>query len=315
MTIIAAIKTDQFRDQLIAIGSEPANPSSLRLIALQAVHPSAAAPIFDLAISMLADSARPGDAMAATRWLTAQKLNDEQLLVVADHLATGSPTQLRELIKCFTQARNTTVIEAFLDAVGSADAFLTLPESELSDVVKRYRQETLNTANALLDRLKQHQQQQRTKLSRLLTQLNRGDPGRGHKVFHSEKAKCSACHRVADQGKQVGPDLTTIGANRSASDLLESIVLPSASIVRDYGSYNVLTDDGRTFAGLVVSESADQLVIQQSTGEKITIAQDEIEQLKANPVSIMPNGLEEVADRNRPGRRDRLLEEPAVIFV
>ncbi len=91
----------------------------------------------------------------------------------------------------------------------------------------------------------------------------------------------------------MGPDLTTIGANRSTDDLLESIVFPSASIVRDYDSYKVLTLDGRLLTGLLVSENANGYVIQQASGEKVTIIRDNIDQIATSVVSVMPAGLDE----------------------
>ncbi len=109
----------------------------------------------------------------------------------------------------------------------------------------------------------------------------------------SEKAKCSSCHRIGEQGQRVGPDLTTIGANRTAGDLLESMVFPSASIVRDYESYKVLTIDGRALSGLLVRESAKAIEIQQASGEKVTLRQEDIEQITTSTVSIMPAGLDE----------------------
>ena len=123
--------------------------------------------------------------------------------------------------------------------------------------------------------------------------LHLGDPARGRDVFFSEKSKCSACHQIGQQGKQIGPDLTTIGANRSARDLLESIILPSSSIVRDYESLNVVTGDGKAHVGLLASETADKLKLQLSTGEFVAIERDDIEQISPSSVSIMPNGLDE----------------------
>ena len=128
---------------------------------------------------------------------------------------------------------------------------MTLTETEFSEVVKRFPRETLDRANAVLDRLKLHQQQKLQRLESLRSQLANGDAKRGQAVFMSEKSKCSSCHRVGEQGKRVGPDLTTIGANRTAGDLLESMVFPSASIVRDYESYKVLTVDGTSVDRIV----------------------------------------------------------------
>ena len=65
---------------------------------------------------------------------------------------------------------------------------------------------------------------------------------RGEKLFHNrEKAKCVTCHLKGSTGVRLGPDLTRIGAIRSERDLLEAIVLPSASIARYHETVNVVT--------------------------------------------------------------------------
>jgi putative heme-binding domain-containing protein len=163
----------------------------------------------------------------------------------------------------------------------------------LSDVIKRFPRESLDRANRLLDRLKQHHGQQQLRLESLRNRLVEGDPTRGQQVFAGEKAKCSSCHRVGKVGKAVGPDLTTIGSVRSANDLLESIVFPSASIVRDYGTHQILTIDGRALTGLVVSESADAIQLQQASGDRVKVKHDDIEQITTGKLSIMPAGLDE----------------------
>jgi putative heme-binding domain-containing protein len=63
--------------------------------------------------------------------------------------------------------------------------------------------------------------------------------------------------------------------------------------VRDYESYKVVTVEGRVLAGLVVSESADMIEIQQASGEKLRLDRDDIELIAPSTVSIMPAGLEE----------------------
>ena len=45
------------------------------------------------------------------------------------------------------------------------------------------------------------------------------------------KATCSTCHRVGNEGGVIGPDLTKVGAIRTARDLVESLVVPGATIV------------------------------------------------------------------------------------
>jgi putative heme-binding domain-containing protein len=112
-------------------------------------------------------------------------------------------------------------------------------------------------------------------------------------VFFSEKSKCSTCHRVNEEGGKIGPDLSTIGANRSSSDLLESIVFPSATLVRDYPSYTLLTAEGQTLTGLIVRDTGDEVFVQQQLGEPVRIARKDIEELLPSTVSLMPNGLDQ----------------------
>lgn len=219
-------------------------------------------------------------------------LKSTQLLRVTRLLGDASSSALRDLIGCFARTADAEVAAEFLAALGTAKAFLTLNEVELSDVIIRFPAEQRVYGNELLDRLKVAEQQKRSRLESFRDRLVEGDIRRGRQVVFSEQAKCSSCRRIGDQGKQVGPDLTTIGANRSGSDLLESIVFPSASIVRDYGTYQVLTVDGRVLVGLMAGESVDSIQLQPASGELIHLNRDEIEQIIASPVSTMPIGLD-----------------------
>src|SRR5262245_6595229 len=49
----------------------------------------------------------------------------------------------------------------------------------------------------------------------------RGDPGRGKAIFNSEAAGCAACHKVAGQGGDVGPDLSLVGGKLDRTHLIE----------------------------------------------------------------------------------------------
>ncbi|NND97164.1 MAG: sulfatase-like hydrolase/transferase [Pirellulaceae bacterium] len=294
---VLAVSSDKtFSNLLDSIGQDQTKSPWLRLRAMRAAKNNAGPltePMFALAEQILRDGSAPQNAMALATALPSWKFNHQQLIQLTSHLKNASPMQLRELIRVFTRVRDPDVIDSFLATVGNASSFLTLPESELSDVVKRYPQKWLPVANQLLDRLKQNEQDKQTRLAGLLLNINQGDAQRGQKIFMSEKAKCTTCHVIGSLGKRVGPDLTTIGANRSASDLLESIVLPSASIVRDYGTVNVLTTDGKAVSGLLTSDVAGHVTIQQSTGQSITISRQDIQRMQPSAVSIMPKGLDE----------------------
>src|SRR5437763_6648986 len=74
----------------------------------------------------------------------------------------------------------------------------------------------------------------------------KGDPERGEKLFWSQAVNCGSCHKIGERGTVIGPDLTTIGKQRSREDLLESILEPSRRIEPKYASYLVHTTDGQT---------------------------------------------------------------------
>jgi putative heme-binding domain-containing protein len=95
----------------------------------------------------------------------------------------------------------------------------------------------------------------------LLGSLKGGDIRRGQAVFNSTKAACAACHAIGYLGGNVGPDLTHIGKIRSERDLLESIVFPSASLVRSYEPVLILTKSGKPHNGLIRKETPDEVVL------------------------------------------------------
>ncbi|MEE9295841.1 MAG: c-type cytochrome [Phycisphaerae bacterium] len=59
-----------------------------------------------------------------------------------------------------------------------------------------------------------------------------GDSRRGRELF--EEQPCAQCHRVKDLGREVGPELTAIGASQTPHYILESILDASAVIVKGY---------------------------------------------------------------------------------
>jgi len=87
--------------------------------------------------------------------------------------------------------------------------------------------------------------------------------------------------------------MTRIGQTRSDRDLLEAIVFPSASFVRSFEPVQVTTQDGRSFSGLLLKDSPDEVVLVKSPTEEYRIARDDIEEMLPGTVSIMPQGLDQ----------------------
>ena len=116
--------------------------------------------------------------------------------------------------------------------------------------------------------------------------------GRGRKTFFSNRAACSACHKVAEQGGSIGPNLSQIGKIRKRRDLLEAIVFPSATIVNNYETWSVLTSAGRTHSGVIQRATAHSIVLRNAQRMEIELDRQDIEKLVRQPTSIMPQGLD-----------------------
>jgi cytochrome c oxidase cbb3-type subunit 3 len=79
-----------------------------------------------------------------------------------------------------------------------------------------------------------------------------GNPTAGELVY--ARNGCGNCHRIGKTGSIYGPELTRIGAGRSAEYLRQSIVDPSADIAENYGGVTVVTSDGHRVSGVRVNE-------------------------------------------------------------
>ena len=144
----------------------------------------------------------------------------------------------------------------------------------------------------MVDRIELEHKSRIERIDSLLTKIDSGDITRGQKVFHSAKAACTACHRIAYLGGRVGPDLTRIGQIRTERDLLEAVLFPSASFVQSFEPVSIITTDGQVYSGVQRDDNGHTLVLQLDAQKKIRILHADIEEQRASPTSIMPAGLD-----------------------
>ncbi len=114
------------------------------------------------------------------------------------------------------------------------------------------------------------------------------DPGRGRIAFQKH---CSVCHRLENEGRHIGPDLTAL-SNRSPHALLVAILDPSRAVEEKFKSYVAFASDGRQVSGMIVQETSVSVTLDAGEGKKTTLARAEIEELRDTGLSLMPIGLE-----------------------
>lgn len=116
--------------------------------------------------------------------------------------------------------------------------------------------------------------------------LARADAKAGQELF---KIACAVCHKLFDEGNDIGPELT--GAQRTNLDyLMENIIDPSASVASDYQMQILELKDGRTISGFPVSQNAASITL-RTLNEQVIIPRDDIIKTTRTTKSIMPDGL------------------------
>jgi putative heme-binding domain-containing protein len=86
-----------------------------------------------------------------------------------------------------------------------------------------------------------------------------GDVTRGRTVYDG-KGGCSSCHRIGRTGSHVAPNLSDIGAIRSAASLERSLVDPTSQMMPINRPVRVVTKDGTVINGRRLNE--DTYVVQ-----------------------------------------------------
>ncbi len=124
-----------------------------------------------------------------------------------------------------------------------------------------------------------------------------GDAVAGRRIFHERQdVACLRCHGVKGKGGTVGPDLAGVGARLSREQLLESIVFPNRQIAAGFENVVVVLKGGGTRAGVVKSETADELVLHSLEDGVLRVAKATI-QSRTTGLSAMPEGVAQVLTR------------------
>lgn len=120
----------------------------------------------------------------------------------------------------------------------------------------------------------------------------KGDAKRGAAVYRDPKGpNCIACHQIGDEGKMVGPPLTTIGNKLSRQQMFESILTPSAAILMSYENWIVRTRDGDVKTGIKVEDTDDRITLKDTNGEYLEIPVAKIAERKQLTLSMMPENI------------------------
>jgi quinoprotein glucose dehydrogenase len=206
-------------------------------------------------------------AFAALGALPESKEADETLAAWLDEYAKGTGTVPQEIqldlldaAKARTEAKKLKLhapLKAKLDAIEK-----TASGAEAKDHLAKYREALVG-----------------------------GDAVRGRDLFlNSSAVYCQRCHKLDNQGGEVGPVINGIAKDKNREYLLEAIVAPSKQIAKGYESVIINTIDGRVVSGVLRAKDAKNYTLVQPDGKVVVIPKDDIDAEKPDK-SAMPDDL------------------------
>ncbi len=115
-----------------------------------------------------------------------------------------------------------------------------------------------------------------------------GDADRGRALFEG-KGTCARCHRVGAQGSRVAPDLSDIGAARSAGSLLRSLTDPTGQMFPINRPVRAVTRDGRVINGRRLNEDTYTVQLVDDQERLVSLVKSDLREYTILTVSPMPS--------------------------
>lgn len=293
---VARQKIEALHETLLRMVEQTNLAPELRLEAIRATlgsRPRLSPAAFELLLEWIRPQAEPASRLAAAellgraRWADAEKDPPRLITLVRGDRLLSVSTLLPLLVQAEGEEATTAFWSYLMEAVQRG---WQPSEKELGLIGARGPRGGDRRFGELSRVVAQRAASHREQVDSHVELLSGGDPVRGARWF-VEKAGCAACHRVGTQGGLIGPDLTKIGAVRSGRDLIESIVVPSATFAQGYDTFTVTLRDGEEVTGIRLRPPDDSFVIRTGGGAELNLRPEQIQSVNRSAVSLMPEGL------------------------
>ncbi len=285
---VAALNISEASPALAALVADKTAALDARLEALKTLE-SLAAPQLPDAVKIA--QAAASDALKREGNRLAAKLSPGNATAqIAATLRTGSLAEKQGALATLgglSEPRADELLATWLDQLLAGTAPKELQLELLEAAAKR-----AGTAPAVKAKLKKFDDARPKELiGPYLEALHGGNADAGKKVFMEKvEASCVRCHKIGNDGAEVGPVLTGIGQRATREQILESIVAPNAKIAAGFESVTVTLNNGTTYAGLVKGETADTLEMNSPEDGLLKLKKPDIKS-RNQGLSGMPEGV------------------------
>ena len=121
-----------------------------------------------------------------------------------------------------------------------------------------------------------------------LSAVKLGDATRGRALFVG-KGNCGSCHRVGADGPRAAPDLTSIGATRTAATLERSLLDPSVSMLPANRPVRAVLRDGTVVTGRRLNEDTFTVQLIDSNERLVSLDRAAIREYTVGSEPTMPS--------------------------
>jgi len=128
-----------------------------------------------------------------------------------------------------------------------------------------------------------------------------GDAVRGKAIFESA-GKCLSCHRVEDRGSYLGPDLTDIGASRSAASFQDTLLDPASTAKPGNRMIRAVTNKGVVVTGRRLNEDTWSVQIMDSHEKLVSLWKPDLKEY-----TILKSPMPSYRDTLTPEQRSDLI--------
>jgi putative heme-binding domain-containing protein len=109
---------------------------------------------------------------------------------------------------------------------------------------------------------------------------------------------CLSCHQVDNMGSYVGPDLSEIGASRSAADIQAALVSPTKDVRPENRSARLVTKDGKTVTGRILNQDGFSVQIIDSSSQLRSFQKASLREFTIVTANPMPSYADKMSGQD-----------------
>jgi putative heme-binding domain-containing protein len=118
--------------------------------------------------------------------------------------------------------------------------------------------------------------------------IKAGNADRGRAAIES-KGDCLRCHRIGAQGSRVAPDLSDIGAARSAGSIFRSLTDPASQMMPINRPVRAVTRDGKVIIGRRLNEDTYTVQLMDDQERLVSLLKSDLREFSVLTASPMPS--------------------------